>query len=85
LNSLRVVLELDSTEAIISGVEAGLGVGFVSRWAIAKVLRLGTVRTVSVKGLEIVRDFSFIRLAGTEATGAAAAFQRFAMGNSGGG
>jgi DNA-binding transcriptional LysR family regulator len=85
LKSLRVVMELDSTEAIISGVEAGLGVGFVSRWAIAKVLRLGTVRTVSVKGLEIVRDFSFIRLAGTEATGAAAAFQRFAMGSSGGG
>lgn len=80
LRSLRVVMELDSTEAIISGVEAELGVGFVSRWAIGKVLRLGTVRTVSVKGLEIVRDFSFIRLAGTEATGAAAAFQRFAMG-----
>jgi DNA-binding transcriptional LysR family regulator len=73
-------MELDSTEAIISGVEAELGVGFVSRWAIGKVLRLGTIRTVSVMGLEIVRDFSFIRLAGTEPTGAAAAFQRFAMG-----
>jgi hypothetical protein len=48
-------------------------------------LRLGTVRTVEVKGLEIVRDFSFIRLAGTETTGAAAAFQRFAMGSSSGG
>lgn len=79
LRSLRVVMELDSTEAIISGVEAELGVGFVSRWAIGKVLRLGTIQTVSVKGLEIVRDFSFIRLAGTEPTGAAAAFQRFAM------
>jgi DNA-binding transcriptional LysR family regulator len=80
LRSLRVVMELDSTEAIISGVEAELGVGFVSRCAIGKVLRLGTVRTVSVKGLEVVRDFSFIRTAGSEATGAAAAFQRFAMG-----
>lgn len=80
LRSLRVAMELDSTEAIISGVEAELGVGFVSRWAIGKVLRLGTVRQVPVKGLEIVRDFSFIRQAGTEAAGAAAAFQRFAMG-----
>ncbi|WP_433974643.1 LysR substrate-binding domain-containing protein [Tunturiibacter lichenicola] len=79
LRSLGVAMELDSTEAIISGVEAELGVGFVSRWAIGKVLRLGTVRVVAVEGLEIVRDFSFVRLAGSEVRGAAAAFQRFAM------
>lgn len=83
LRSLRVAMELDSTEAIISGVEAELGVGFVSRWAIGKVLRLGTVRVVAVEGLEIRRDFSFIRLAGGEATGTAAAFQRFALGAAG--
>lgn len=80
LRSLRVTMELDSTEAIISGVEAELGVGFISRWAVGKPLRLGTIRTVQVKGLEILRDFSFIRQTGTELTGAAAAFQRFAMG-----
>jgi DNA-binding transcriptional LysR family regulator len=79
LRSLTVAMELDSTEAIISGVEAELGVGFVSRWAVGKVLRLGTVRVVAVEGLEILRDFSFVRLAGEEATGTAAAFQRFAM------
>ena len=82
LRSLRVVMELDSTEAIISGVEAELGVGFVSRWAIGKALRLGTVRVIRVTGLEIQRDFSFIRIAGAELTGAAAAFQRFAAGAS---
>lgn len=82
LRLLNVVMELDSTEAIISGVEAELGVGFVSRCAIGKVLRLGTVRVISVKGVEILRDFSFVRLAGGETTGAAAAFQRFAMGSS---
>jgi DNA-binding transcriptional LysR family regulator len=80
LRSLQVAMELDSTEAIISGVEAELGVGFVSRWAVGKVLRLGTVKVIAVKGLEIRRDFSFVRLAGVEMTGAAAAFQRFAMG-----
>ncbi|WP_260736192.1 LysR substrate-binding domain-containing protein [Tunturiibacter lichenicola] len=79
LRSLGAAMELDSTEAIISGVEAELGVGFVSRWAVAKVLRLGTVRVIAVEGLEIVRDFSFVRLAGSELRGAAAAFQRFAM------
>jgi DNA-binding transcriptional LysR family regulator len=81
LRSLKVVMELDSTEAIISGVEAELGVGFVSRWAVGKVLRLGTVRIVAVQGMEILRDFSFVRLAGAEVVGAAAAFQWFAMGS----
>jgi hypothetical protein len=44
-----------------------------------KVLRLGLVRVVRVEGLEIVRDFSFVRLAGSEVTGTVAAFQRFAL------
>lgn len=79
LRSLRVAMELDSTEAIISGVEADLGVGFVSRCALSKVLRLGTVRTAAVDGLEILRDFSFIRLAGTEPNGTAIAFRRFSL------
>jgi DNA-binding transcriptional LysR family regulator len=78
LKSLRIAMELDSTEAIISGVEAGLGAGFVSRWAIAKVLRLGTLRVVNVAGLKIFRDLSFARLAGAEPSGTAAAFLRFA-------
>jgi DNA-binding transcriptional LysR family regulator len=79
LLSLKVAMELDSTEAIISGVEAELGMGFVSRWALSKALRLGTVRVANVDGLEIVRDFSFVWLAGAEIGGAAAAFQRFAL------
>jgi DNA-binding transcriptional LysR family regulator len=80
LRSLQVAMELDSTEAIISGVEAELGVGFVSRCAVNKVLRLGSVRIAAVEGLKIVRDFSFVRLAGMEASGISVPFQRFAMG-----
>lgn len=79
LRSLRVAMELDSTEAIVSGVEAGLGVGFVSRCALNKALRLGTVRTVALDGLEILRDFSFIRPAGTDLSGIANSFQLFAL------
>ena len=36
LGSLRIVMELDSTEAILACVEAGLGVGFVSEWALLR-------------------------------------------------
>ena len=57
-------MELDSTEAIVSGVEAGLGVGFVSEWAIRKELRLGTLRYRTVASLDIRRAFSMIRRAG---------------------
>jgi DNA-binding transcriptional LysR family regulator len=78
LRSLNVAMELDSTEAIISGVEAELGAGFVSRHAVGKVLRLGSVKVVVVDGLQILRDFSFVRLAGSELSRTAATFQRFA-------
>ena len=80
LRSLNVIMELDSTEAILSGVEAGLGVGFVSRWAVGKAVRLGTVRVIAVEDIHIVRDFSFIHITGADVTGPAAAFQRFARG-----
>ena len=57
-NSMQIVMELDSTEAIKSAVEAGLGVGFVSRWAIAKDLRLdNNFKIVEVEGLRIKREF----------------------------
>jgi DNA-binding transcriptional LysR family regulator len=79
LNQLQLAMELDSTEAIVSGVEAGLGIGFVSELAIRKELRLKTLATVAVAGLEIRRAFSIIRPAGPVTTGAVAAFRSFAL------
>lgn len=76
---LNIVMELDSTEAIISGVEAGLGAGFVSRWAISKVLRLGAVKVIKVTGLRITREFRFVWPAGAELSGTAESFHRFAQ------
>jgi LysR family transcriptional regulator, transcriptional activator of the cysJI operon len=76
---LRIALELDSIVAIISAVEAGLGAGFVSEWAIRKEVRLGTVRVVSVDGLDIRRDFTLIRAIGPMPAGPAGAFERFAL------
>jgi LysR family transcriptional regulator, transcriptional activator of the cysJI operon len=79
LNRLRIRMELDSTEAIVSGVEAGLGMGFVSEWAIGKALRLGTVISICIENLEIRRNFTLIRKLGPAPEGVAAAFQRFAL------
>jgi LysR family transcriptional regulator, transcriptional activator of the cysJI operon len=76
--SLNVVMELDSTEAIKSAVEAGLGVGFVSRWAIAKDLRLGrSLRIVEMKGMRMRRDFLVVVAKGPEPHGLALEFRRF--------
>lgn len=78
LNPSRIVMELDSTEAIKSAVEAGLGVGFVSRWAIAKNLRLGAhFKIVEVTGLRIQREFCVAYASGAEPQGVANEFRRF--------
>jgi DNA-binding transcriptional LysR family regulator len=83
--SLQVVMELDSTEAIKSAVEAGLGAGFTSRWAIAKDLRLGSsFKIVEVEGLRIQRDFLLTYAAGPEPQGLAQEFRRFLISRTGG-
>jgi DNA-binding transcriptional LysR family regulator len=83
-NSMHIVMELDSTEAIKSAVEAGLGVGFVSRWAIAKDLRLGnTFKIVEVEGLSIKREFLVAHASGPEPQGLAIEFQRFVTARAG--
>lgn len=83
-NMMRIVMELDSTEAIKSAVEAGLGVGFVSRWAIAKDLRLGTsFKIVEIEGIRIKREFLVAYIKGPEPQGLAHQFRRFLVARAG--
>ena len=84
VKSLRIVMELDSTEAIKSAVEAGLGIGFVSRWAIAKDLRLDkSFRIAEVEALHIKREFRFAYAPGLEPAGVAQEFRRFLLSRAG--
>jgi DNA-binding transcriptional LysR family regulator len=78
-NKLQIRMELDSTEAIVSGVEAGLGLGFVSEWAIGKAVRLGTLARIRIENFEIRRDLTLIRKLGPAPEGVAATFHRFAL------
>jgi LysR family transcriptional regulator, transcriptional activator of the cysJI operon len=79
--SLRIGMELDSTEAIKSAVEVGLGVGFVSRWAIAKDARTGSsFRIVEVDNVRMRREFLMVLPAGPEPHGLAEEFRRFLAG-----
>ena len=57
---LTISMELDSTEGLLSAVEAGLGITFVSRWAVRNQLSLGTLKIARVHGLKLSRRFSII-------------------------
>ena len=76
---LKTTMELDSTEGLLSAVEAGLGVTFVSRWAVRNQLALGTLRLARVEGLHLSRMFSLAYPAGPKPLGAVGAFHQFVL------
>lgn len=79
-SSLKVVMELDSTEAIKSAVEAGLGIGFVSRCAIARDARLGpAIKIVEIRGIRFRRHFVMVAPKRPELSGPAAEFRSFVL------
>lgn len=52
---LPVAMEMGSTRAVISAVQAGLGIGVVSYWAAAEFLALRLVKHVQVEGINLSR------------------------------
>jgi DNA-binding transcriptional LysR family regulator len=75
---LNVVMELDSSEAIKSAVEAGLGIGFVSQWALRKERLLGSVGILSIPKVRIKRQLNFLYAQGPEPGGVTGSFLQFA-------
>jgi DNA-binding transcriptional LysR family regulator len=76
---LTISMELDSTEGLLNAVEAGLGVTFVSRWAVRNQLSLGTLKVARVQGLKLSRRFSMAYPAGPEPTGIIGVFRSFLL------
>ena len=58
--TLRPAMELDHTETIKRAVMAGLGVAFVSRYAVEDEVRSGRLRALSVQRMKIRRHFHVI-------------------------
>ena len=69
---LHVVMELGTSEAIVSAIEGGMGIGVVSHWMADKALKLGTVRELQAPGFPVERPFYAVVPRG-ELTRAAAA------------
>jgi DNA-binding transcriptional LysR family regulator len=82
LKDLKVSMELDSTEGLLSAVEAGLGVTFVSRWAVRNQLSLGSLKLARVRGLQLSRKLSIVYPSGPEPTGNVGAFRSFLLSRS---
>ncbi|WP_227937692.1 selenium metabolism-associated LysR family transcriptional regulator [Alkalihalobacillus deserti] len=59
-DKLNIFLEMGSTEAVKSAVEAGLGVSIISRNAIKKELRLNSLKTYNLKGISLSRHFYIV-------------------------
>lgn len=61
---LHTTVDMNSTEAIISAVEAGLGIGFVPLMALGKALKVGTVKVIPLENGPICRELSIALLGG---------------------
>jgi DNA-binding transcriptional LysR family regulator len=66
---LHTAIDINSTEGIISAVEAGLGAGFVPCMALEKALRIGSVKAIQLENGPIKRQLSIVRLNGPDPKG----------------
>ena len=77
LGALKIVMELDSTEAILSCVEAGLGIGFASIWAVDRPGREHSLAKIRIEGHLLTRSFSFVLPAAPNLSATAAVMKQF--------
>ncbi len=59
-NQLKIRLELEHTEAIMHAVQAGLGIGCVSRLALKESFRRGSLVELKLKEIDLRRKFYFL-------------------------
>jgi DNA-binding transcriptional LysR family regulator len=60
VQNMNITTILGSTEAIKEAVENGIGISIVSKWAVRRENRYGSVKMVKFKEGRLLRDFSLI-------------------------
>jgi DNA-binding transcriptional LysR family regulator len=60
LNSLNLIAEMGSSQALIQAVKSGMGLAFTSRLSAQEELERGTLKAVRLKGILIRRNFYLI-------------------------
>jgi DNA-binding transcriptional LysR family regulator len=58
--TLRVTMQLPGTEAVKKAVEAGLGMAFVSQYAVERERALGVLTVLPVEGVKLVRHMELV-------------------------
>ena len=58
--TLRIVMQLPGTEAVKKAVEANLGIGFVSSYAVEREAALGDLKLIAIDGFQITRHMELI-------------------------
>ncbi|MCL2337115.1 MAG: selenium metabolism-associated LysR family transcriptional regulator [Firmicutes bacterium] len=61
LEQCAAEMELGSTRAVLSAVQAGLGVGFISRWAADEALAAGKISAAKISGVSMHRQLFIVR------------------------
>ena len=59
-DNLNIVAEMGSTEAVIQGIKNNVGVSILSTIAVAEELKSGTLKSLSIKNLNLKRNFYLI-------------------------
>jgi DNA-binding transcriptional LysR family regulator len=77
LADLDTVMELGSAEAIVTAVEAGIGIAFISRIVARRAISVGHIAEVAVDGMELSRQLLMIRHSRRAQTHAQSAFWDF--------
>jgi DNA-binding transcriptional LysR family regulator len=57
---LRIALQMPGTEGVKRAVEAGLGIGIVSRYAVEAELATGVLRSLPIAGFTLARPVSMV-------------------------
>ncbi len=60
LDDLNVVMELGSTQSVITGVAADLGISVVSEWALKPYLKTGMLKSLKIKNLPLKRKIYLV-------------------------
>jgi DNA-binding transcriptional LysR family regulator len=57
IDDLNIIAEMGSTEAVIQGIKSKVGVSILSTIAVAEELKTGTLKSLTVKKLNLKRSF----------------------------
>lgn len=77
INDLNVITEMTTIDAIKSAVEAGLGEAIVPRLAVRKEAYLGSLKVLTIQGMDMPLDFNIIYPVHKSLSTAAKRFIRF--------